>query len=479
LQKLAGTAWLAGSMKGVLAPMPAKTSEPQDQPAEVPHYLGHRERLRDRFNGAGPDALSDYELLEMLLFSARSQGDVKPLAKTLIRIFGSFAEVVYAPETRLREVKGVGDKTITQLKLIAAAASRIARGQLKARTLLSSWNDVIDYCRTAMAFADKEHFRILFLDKRNQLIADEVQQTGTVDHTPVYPREVIKRALELSATAILLVHNNPMRYPICMLDHESSLRETVSAPGTHGHKSERAAIAQVHLRGGHAGRADRGNAAPVHGTKIARRGGGQRQCTYCRLNSVRADHEIIVSGRAIGEPDRDATIVLHQGCDRRAESASDIGDTRQKRALQLGPFNPNAGTAPQRLEIGFRQHISLLVAKLPSANNRACILHAHRETEREQHAHTVGVDQEPGSQRMPTLALDELRRETLPMKSCGRGEAGYSAADDQDRLDLCHDSLQSRRTGSTVCRGSRSLAGSGLRSWIGRNSDWDQSEIVR
>src|ERR1700730_10606423 len=130
-----------------------------------------------------------------------------------------------------------------------------------------------------MAFADKEQFRILFLDKRNQLIADEVQQTGTVDHTPVYPREVIKRALELSATAILLVYNNPTRYPICMLDHESSLRETVGAPDTHGHKT--CSHRPVHLQGGHAGRADLGNAAPVHGTKIARRGGGQRQCTYC------------------------------------------------------------------------------------------------------------------------------------------------------------------------------------------------------
>jgi DNA repair protein RadC len=113
----------------------------------------------------------------------------------------------------LREVDGVGDRTVTELKLIAAAASRIAKGQLKARTLLSSWNDVIEYCRTSMAFADKEQFRILFLDKRNQLIADEVQQTGTVDHTPVYPREVLKRALELSATAILLVHNHPSGDP--------------------------------------------------------------------------------------------------------------------------------------------------------------------------------------------------------------------------------------------------------------------------
>ena len=138
---------------------------------------------------------------------------MKPAAKDLLKKFGSFAEVVHAPETLLREVDGIGDASAIQLKLIGAAAGRIAKGQLKARTLLSSWNDVIDYCRTTMAFADKEQFRILFLDKRNQLIADEVQQTGTVDHTPVYPREVIKRALELSATAILLVHNHPSGDP--------------------------------------------------------------------------------------------------------------------------------------------------------------------------------------------------------------------------------------------------------------------------
>ncbi len=193
--------------------MPAKTSEPQDQSTETPHYLGHRERLRERFHGAGPDALSDYELLEMVLFAAQPRRDMKPLAKSLLKKFGSFAEVIHAPEARLREVKGVGDVTINGLKLIAAAAHRIAKGELKQRAMLSSWADVIDYCRTSMAFADKEQFRILFLDKRNQLIADEVQQTGTVDHTPVYPREVIKRALELSATAVLLVHNHPSGDP--------------------------------------------------------------------------------------------------------------------------------------------------------------------------------------------------------------------------------------------------------------------------
>ena len=195
--------------------MPADDSDTpkQSATAETPHYHGHRMRLRERFLGAGPDALSDYELLEMVLFRALPRRDVKPLAKSLIAKFGSFAEAVHAPATRLREVDGLGEATITEIKLIAAAASRVAKGQLQQRTPLSSWNDVIDYCRTSMAFADKEQFRLLFLDKRNQLIADEVQQVGTVDHTPVYPREVIKRALELSATAIVLVHNHPSGDP--------------------------------------------------------------------------------------------------------------------------------------------------------------------------------------------------------------------------------------------------------------------------
>ena len=201
----------------MLGPMPGKTSKTQDmdkdQPAETPHYHGHRERLRERFYSAGPDALSDYELLEMALFPALPRRDTKPLAKALLKKFGSFAEVVHAPEARLREVDGVKDASVTQLKLLAAAAQRIAKGEIKRSIALSSWNDVIGYCRTGMAFADKEQFRILFLDKRNQLIADEVQQTGTVDHTPVYPREVIKRALELSATALILVHNHPSGDP--------------------------------------------------------------------------------------------------------------------------------------------------------------------------------------------------------------------------------------------------------------------------
>ena len=195
--------------------MPARSDDSPDKPgfAEQPHYHGHRERLRDRFRDAGADALSDYELLEMVLFRALPRRDVKPLAKTLIGRFGSFAEAVNAPELRLKEVSGLGDAAITELKLIAATANRVTKGQLKQRTVLSSWSNVIEYCRSAMAFADKEQFRILFLDKRNQLIADELQQVGTVDHTPVYPREIVKRALELSATAIILVHNHPSGDP--------------------------------------------------------------------------------------------------------------------------------------------------------------------------------------------------------------------------------------------------------------------------
>jgi DNA repair protein RadC len=178
-----------------------------------PHYHGHRARLRQRFLDAGNEAVSDYELLELILFRAIPQRDVKPLAKELIATFGSFSEVITAPPARLAEIKGLGDAAITELKVVQAAASRLTRGAVGKRPVLSSWSSVLDYCRTAQAFAEKEEFRILFLDKRNALIADEVQGSGTVDHTPVYPREVVKRALELSATAIILVHNHPSGDP--------------------------------------------------------------------------------------------------------------------------------------------------------------------------------------------------------------------------------------------------------------------------
>jgi DNA repair protein RadC len=209
--------------------MQEKSKPPPDESAEKPHYHGHRERLRERFHSAGPDALSDYELLEMALFPALPRRDTKPLAKALLKRFGSFAEVVHAPEALLREVDGIGDASVHQIKLIAAAAGRIAKGELRQRTLLSSWTDVIGYCRTTMAFAEKEQFRLLFLDKRNQLIADEVQQTGTVDHTPVYPREVIMRALELSATALILVHNHPSGDPTPSGDDRAVTEQLVAA----------------------------------------------------------------------------------------------------------------------------------------------------------------------------------------------------------------------------------------------------------
>jgi DNA repair protein RadC len=153
------------------------------------------------------------DLLELVLFRSIPRRDVKALAKALIARFGSFAEVLGAPEERLREIPGIGDAVATDLKVVRAAGLRMARGEVKKKPVLGSWSQVIDYCRSAMAFETREQFRILFLDKKNGLIADEVQQTGTVDHTPVYPREIVKRALELSASAIILVHNHPSGDP--------------------------------------------------------------------------------------------------------------------------------------------------------------------------------------------------------------------------------------------------------------------------
>ena len=181
--------------------------------AGTPHYLGHRDRLRGKFRDAGPEALHDYELLELLLFRSIPRRDTKPLAKALIKRFGSFAEVLAAPEKLLLETDGIGQSVVTDLKLVQAAAARFASDRVKERPILSSWQAVLDHCRTAMAYNDIEQFRILFLDKKNALIADEVQQSGTVDHTPVYIREVVKRALDLSATAIVMVHNHPSGDP--------------------------------------------------------------------------------------------------------------------------------------------------------------------------------------------------------------------------------------------------------------------------
>jgi DNA repair protein RadC len=199
--------------------MPPRSKPPAGLAEAPPHFHGHRDRLRARFREAGADALADYEMLELILFRAIPVRDVKPLAKELLQKFGSFAEVISAPPDRLKEVEGIGDSVATDIKIVAAAAQRLAKGQVRKRPVLSSWASVLDYCRTAQAFAEKEQFRILFLDKRNQLIADEVQQQGTIDHTPVYPREVVKRALELSASAIILVHNHPTHVGLHPLGH--------------------------------------------------------------------------------------------------------------------------------------------------------------------------------------------------------------------------------------------------------------------
>lgn len=177
------------------------------------HYRGHRERLRTKYRDHGDTALADYEILELVLFRSIPQRDTKPIAKALIDRFGTLAGVFGAPLNLLREVKGVGESVALDLKLVATVGQRILKSELRHKQVLSSWSSVIDYCHAAMAYESREQFRILFLDKRNTLIADEVQGHGTVDHTPVYTREVVRRALELSATAIILVHNHPSGDP--------------------------------------------------------------------------------------------------------------------------------------------------------------------------------------------------------------------------------------------------------------------------
>lgn len=178
-----------------------------------PHYHGHRDRLRKRFAEAGAEALADYELLELYLFNSIPQGDVKPTAKALIAQFGSFAEVCSAPTHRLTEVKGVGPKTALDLQILKAAALKFGQESVLGRPILSSWSALLDYCRSAMQFEGVEQFRVLFLDRKNCLISDEIMGKGTVDRAPVYPREIIKRALALESTAIILCHNHPSGDP--------------------------------------------------------------------------------------------------------------------------------------------------------------------------------------------------------------------------------------------------------------------------
>ena len=197
--------------------------EAGDGAGAKPDYLGHRQRLRARFLEAGPAAFPDYELLELILFQAKPRQDTKPLAKALLARFGSFAGVIGADIAALMAVPEMGEASVVALKAIQAGVERVLRDEVRASPVLSSWDKVVDYCHAAMARAPIEQFRLLFLDRRNVLIADEVQQTGTVDHTPVYPREVVKRALELAASAIIMVHNHPTHPNSLTLDHVKSL----------------------------------------------------------------------------------------------------------------------------------------------------------------------------------------------------------------------------------------------------------------
>jgi len=207
---------MSGSGQFADTPLPLLDNAPY-QPlgkGRLPSYIkGHRKRLRDRFIAGGAAAVPDYELLELVLFRAMPRQDVKPLANRLLDSFGDFNGVVSAPVARLRDMHGVGEAVIIELKVVEAAAHRLARSRVIQRQVISSWDAVLNYCHTTMAHRESEHFRVLFLDRKNILIADEEQARGTVDHVPVYPREIVKRALELSASALILVHNHPSGDP--------------------------------------------------------------------------------------------------------------------------------------------------------------------------------------------------------------------------------------------------------------------------
>lgn len=188
-------------------------AQKEKPPKEKPHFHGHRDRLRQRFLENGPEALQDYELLELILFMAIPQKDVKPIAKDLLKRFGGLPEVMNAPVEELTRIDGIKENTATALKAITALSHRATKNELMKKPVLNSWTRLMDYCVSTMAHEQKEHFRIFFLNKKNEMIADEIQNSGTVDHTPAYPREIMKRALEVGATALILVHNHPSGDP--------------------------------------------------------------------------------------------------------------------------------------------------------------------------------------------------------------------------------------------------------------------------
>ncbi|MBO9443168.1 DNA repair protein RadC [Phaeobacter italicus] len=198
----------------VSLPLFSQSSAKAAERGKQPSYIrDHRARLRQRFMDGGATAVPDYELLELILFRSIPRRDVKPIARMLLDRFGDFNRVITAPPERLAQVPGIGEAVITDLKVLEAAAHRMARAKVMQRHVLSSWDALLDYCHTVMAHRETEQFRVLFLDRKNCLIADEEQAKGTVDHVPVYPREIAKRALELNASALILVHNHPSGDP--------------------------------------------------------------------------------------------------------------------------------------------------------------------------------------------------------------------------------------------------------------------------
>ncbi len=205
-----------------------------DPPEEAPGHLGHRARMREKLLGAGPEALLDHELLEMVLFLALPRRDTKPIARALLARFGSFANAIAAPLNELREVEGLGEAGAAALRTVQAAALRLARAEVMDQPVLNNWDRLLDYLTVALTRERVEQFRVLFLDTRNRLIADEAQARGTVNHTPVYPREVVKRALELQATALILVHNHPSGDPTPSRADLEMTQEIKAAAGSLG-----------------------------------------------------------------------------------------------------------------------------------------------------------------------------------------------------------------------------------------------------
>ncbi len=205
-----------------------------DPPEEAPGHLGHRARMREKLLGAGPEALLDHELLEMVLFLALPRRDTKPIARALLARFGSFANAIAAPLHELRDIEGLGEAGAAALRTVQAAALRLARAEVMDQPVLNNWDRLLSYLTVALTRERVEQFRVLFLDTRNRLIADEAQARGTVNHTPVYPREVVKRALELQATALILVHNHPSGDPTPSRADLDMTQEIKAAAGSLG-----------------------------------------------------------------------------------------------------------------------------------------------------------------------------------------------------------------------------------------------------